>query len=79
MSANWFSKSPSPVDNEVTCLEAELLQRKKVAVEVRELQREEVEEARCQWKAQEEARWQEEEVKQQEKEEWGKQQEAEEE
>ena len=55
-----FSKSPSPMDEEVAHLEVELLQKKKVAVEVKELQRKEAEEKRCQ---EEEAKKQEEEAK----------------
>ena len=61
-----FSKSPSPVGKGVTCLEVELLWKKRVVAEVKELWRKEAEEARCWeegWKAQEEARRQEEEVK----------------
>ena len=60
MSAPHFTKSPSPVDEEVTCLEAELAWRKKVAAEVREQRRREVEEAWCQ---EEEERKAQEEVK----------------
>ena len=41
-----LSKSPSPMDEEVACLEAELIWKKKVAVEVKELQRKEAEEKR---------------------------------
>ena len=69
-----FSKSPSPMDKEVTRLEAELLQKKKVAAEAKELQRREAEEKR-RWE--EEAKKQEEEAKRREEEEQKKQQETE--
>ena len=62
------------MDEEVTCLEVELLQKKKVVAEAKELQRREAEEKRRQ---EEEAKKQEEEVKRREEEEWKKQQETE--
>ena len=55
-----FSKSPSPMDEGVAHLEAELLQKKKAVAEVKELRRKEAEEKRHQ---EEEAKKQEEEVK----------------
>ena len=69
-----FSKSPSPMDEEVAHLEVELLQKKKAVAEVKELRRKEAEEKRH-WE--EEAKKQEEEVKHREEEEWKKQQEVE--
>jgi hypothetical protein len=45
MSTSCFTKSPSPVDEEVACLEAELTRKKKAAAEVWEQRRREVEEA----------------------------------
>ena len=55
-----LSISPSPMDEEVTHLEAELIQKKKVTAEVKGLQRKEAEEKRHR---EEEVKKQEEEVK----------------
>ena len=55
-----LSISPSPMDEEVTHLEVELIQKKKVTAEVKGLQRKEAEEKRH-WE--EEVKKQEEEVK----------------